>query len=229
MIAEKIANEHDRAGAKSLIHYQAALALAGDDTDAAARLAERVENPRQGALIFSKIAGVLVGRKDTARAAEVLGHAMRQIGKAEDTLEKAHAMLTVSEAAAAVDPDRGFEALGLTVKAINRADSRPQPPGARGAEKSGAAIYKTVPARWSDLNFERSLTLLARADFDRALLLAGSMQKKEAAVQAQIAVCRGALLGGRSLRPRAGARREGHGSVRSRPGRSRHHYLRSWG
>jgi len=43
-------------------------------------------------------------------------------------------------------------------------------------------------------SFERTLAALARADFDRALLLAQQLAGEEPSVIAQLAVCRGGLV-----------------------------------
>jgi hypothetical protein len=50
-----------------------------------------------------------------------------------------------------------------------------------------------ITLRMNTYDFSAGLSLLARADFSRALSLAKSMQQKEASAFAQLAVCRGLL------------------------------------
>ena len=88
----------------------------------------------------------------------------------------------------AFDSIRGFEVMQTAVKAINeisiqQAEDKQSP---KPAEKFKLdELY--------DANFESTLAVLARTDFERALLLAQQLDAKETSLAAQLAVCHGGL------------------------------------
>lgn len=90
-------------------------------------------------------------------------------------------MLIVADAAARLDPIQGFEIMKSAVAAINHADA-----GSKSDRNAGFDV--------SLLNFDQGFPLLARADFERTLSLAQGIEKKEASVIVQLAVCRGVLI-----------------------------------
>ena len=137
----------------------------------------------QRAAVFDQILRALEKRKDISRALEILTEAEKTFEKADDGLDKTRAMLIVAGAAARIDPLRGFDILSSAIVDLNRAHLD---------NKSHRA-----PAP-SDLNSEtlyldQVFAMLARADFDRALQLAQSIDKEELCILAQLAICRGLL------------------------------------
>src|SRR4030095_667380 len=120
-------------------------------------------------------------------------------GLAEKTgngIERASEMLQIAGVAARVDPDRGFDDMKLAVLAINRADLAPQWQKLETSKdlKTGITSRKnTGLAMLGGLLFDNGFSLLARADFDRALMLAKGIELKEASALAQLSVCRGVL------------------------------------
>lgn len=203
-IAEKLSNEQDRFVAKSLILYRAAeQAFSKKDVDRAYRVAQDLPDLQLRARVLSRVVSALHNEKDTTRATEVLTEAVQRFSKVENTAEKALAMLIMTEAATVVDPlIHGFEAMRSTVATINRAnfDSPQSSTGVTNAERSGSVSPRKIDIKLDTLDFEKSFPLLARTDFDQALLLAKSLEKKEASALAQLAVCRWILVGAQELR-----------------------------
>jgi len=149
-------------------------ALSKEDFVEVDRYARDLPNLVQRATVFDQLLRALEKRKDAGRAAEVLAEAEQSLGKAEDGPEKARALLIIAGAAARLDPLRGFEVLRSAVTAINHSD----------LDKKNSA---------DALSFGQVLPLLARADFDRVLQLALSIDRKEYSVLAQMALCRAVL------------------------------------
>jgi len=105
---------------------------------------------------------------------------------------RAGALFKIAASFSAFDSVRGFEVAQMAIKAANEllatAESR--------AEQSPASAKGPAPQPVADpfeADSERTLTQLARIDFIRALGLAQQFSRKEAAVVAQLAVCRGGL------------------------------------
>ncbi|MEN3334819.1 MAG: hypothetical protein V7641_4184 [Blastocatellia bacterium] len=195
-LSEQINDARKKADFKSHIRYQAAMAaLDKGDVDAAYDFGRDIPNMQQRALVFGKIVQLLSDKRDLARATEMLNDAELMIGKSENDPSKARAMIIIANVAARLDLLRGFEIMRSVVKAINQAEParKPQARAKTDNQANGAAMPKA--AAWPrTLNFESSFQLLARSDFDGALLLARMIENKQASVLAQLAVCRGTLL-----------------------------------
>lgn len=195
LIAEKISAE--RIGTydiKSSVRYEGAMAaLKKKDVETAYRYSKELPDLQQRALVFGQIVRILFAKKDTVRAMEVLSDAEKSIGKADEGPEKARALLIIAGAAARLDPMRGFEVMRTAVKAINHASFVPQWQNDLTTTTGGSSRMTGITFGLNTLNFDQVFPLLARADFDGALLLAQAIEKKEASVLAQLSVCRGAL------------------------------------
>lgn len=185
-IAENISSKETRSDVASIIRYQSALrAIGKTDFDTAYRQSKEITILPQCAMAFSQLARALRDKGDNVRALEVLNDAEHLVLKGENGTEKAYAMLLLTDAVVSLDISRGFEVLRSTVEAINHADFTPRDP-------SNRAIPR-VPIGSQMLEFQNSLAVLAREDFDRALLLAQMIQAKDVSVIAQLDVCRGVL------------------------------------
>ncbi len=103
-------------------------------------------------------------------------------------------LLTLAGLVSSFDPPRGFEVTKLAVKAINNMEFKNMEfkPHANKME-----AYITIDS----LDFASSFMPLARADFERALLIAQSIQKKEAAGLAQVEICKAVLAGAQTKKP----------------------------
>lgn len=146
-------------------------AIAKGDSDAAHHYAEGVKSFRERTKLLCGIARMLQGRKDTSGAVQVLKEALDSAQQVVNDWQKPGAMLAVAGVATLIEPARGFELVNQAVELINRAEGFAQSVG----------------------DFDESLLLLARVDFDRALSLTQKLDKNESRLIARIAVCRGIL------------------------------------
>jgi hypothetical protein len=187
-IVNRIDNREDRFSVESVIRFQAAhKALEKEGPDAAYKYAKDIGFIPQRVGAYRRIAQALLEKKDTARASELLNELEQWIGKADAGPDKAMGLLAIAGLAAGFDQPRGFEVMHSAVKALNAARfDLPQ-----GHE--GGAIVKRTPSTLKRVDFRPAFPQLAKADFDRALLLAQSLERKELTVLAQVAVCQGVL------------------------------------
>lgn len=194
-LAGKVSGEDFRAGLESVLRFQASTEmLKRGEVDASLRYADGVSDVRQRASLLAKIARSLLDRKNAPRASEVLTEAEKRVVRAKDGAEKAQALLIITEVWIRLDPTQGFESMEGTVKAFNEADAAPAP---RPAASVGGSIMTAMLAGVFKLeapDFAPSFTLLARTDFNRAAQLARQLTKKDRAVSAQVAACRGVLV-----------------------------------
>ncbi|HWP43264.1 MAG TPA: hypothetical protein VNO14_08530 [Blastocatellia bacterium] len=158
----------------------------------AVAVAQRIENGAARVGVLVKLADAALASEDRARAAELLNEAEKEAMRADPSLAQAKALLTVAASFSSFDVLRAFEVMQSAVKAINGifpAEETPQGRAAyigwKRAEPALNELYR--------LDFRGTLSALARADFDRALLLAQQLTIKEASLIAQLAVCRGVI------------------------------------
>src|SRR5262245_8547811 len=104
------------------------------------------------------------------------------IANSGPTPEKVFALLDVSAAAATINPVGGFEFVNTAIAVINQIHS----------SKSQSSKMNFM---LDSITSEKSLGMLARADFERAMRLALAIIPSDVSALAQLAVCRGALVG----------------------------------
>lgn len=195
-LAEKVSAEDFRGALDSLIRFQAATASLGKgEIDSSLRYAERVSDVRQRAFLLAKIARALLDQKNGPRASEVLADAEKAIGRAKEGTQKAQALLVMAEVKVLLDPTQGFESMEEAVKAFNVADSAAadKPGGAPGVGSMMTAMLAGM-LKLEAPDFAPSFYMLARTDFDSAVQLARKLARKDRAVPAQVAACRGVLV-----------------------------------
>jgi len=193
-LSEKISNQQIRALAVSGMRSQAAMkAVEKGEVEAALRYARELTDPVQRASMLGQLAAAMHKESDRPRAIELVAEAAQSLGQAENTPEKARLLLSLSATMARLDPPRGFELLAVAVEAVNKADFALPPTGQQGASAAVDLAIKAMEPNHGQLNFDEALTPLAREDFDRALGLAQAIEKKDFALQAQLAVCRAVL------------------------------------
>jgi hypothetical protein len=162
--------------------------------DDAVAVAHRIENDTARVGVLVKLAGAALASGDRARAAELLNEAEKEAIGAAPHLARARALLTIAASFSSFDVLRAFEVMQSVVKAINGIS-----PASEASQESlaPAAASRATPklGELYHLDFESTLSALARADFDRALILAQQLTIKEASLIAQLAVCRGAISG----------------------------------
>jgi hypothetical protein len=191
-IAQKIGNYQDRAYITSNIRYQAGMkAIEKKDFEAGYRCAKEITHLTSRAIIFDRLAQRFLANKDSSRASELLDEIEKWLSKADNGPRKAEALLKISRTAASYDPLRGFEFMQAAVKAINVADFDLE--AQKKAFGEGKYAKLMIPLTIDRLDFQPGFSLLAKADFDRSVLLAQSLEKKEALLMSQLAVCHGIL------------------------------------
>ena len=194
-LVEKINAGDLRSSLDSLIRFQAASSLLDKgEVDAALRYAKNMSDVRQRAFLLAKVARALFNKKDIARASEVLADAEQMLLKADEGVEKAQALLIIAEVEARLDPARGFEVMATTIKAFNNADSDTDNKNKLAPAGAGLSGMLTKVFKLETPDFASSFSILARTDFNRAVQLAQTLKKKDRAVLAQLAACRGVLV-----------------------------------
>ncbi|HSB10268.1 MAG TPA: hypothetical protein VLM38_12345 [Blastocatellia bacterium] len=181
-ILAKIPDEEDRNRAREdFLSKAAEIALEKGDLENAYRYGKEISEAYDRNEIMEKLLHALLDRKETTRATRILDERVQGVTK-DDQLDRARELLSLAEIAVRLNPERGFDISRSAVEALNRARMRDGSP---------------YTAQIAD--FDRSLLLLARSDFEKALTLAQSL-KNENSVYAQIAVCRGILTSPGSAR-----------------------------
>lgn len=183
---DRLTDEVARANWRSPLYRQAAeTAIKKADFEAAISFTNNLENTQQRASILHQIAQALYKKKNLDRAMEVLNEAEYVITNSDSKLEKAQIMLGLAGTAACIDPIRGFEMVESAIYTINQVDS---------SKSTDTGTATITPSMMISLNFEQSLPLMAKIDFDRTLTLAQSIKNGELLLLAKLSVCRGALV-----------------------------------
>lgn len=187
-IAKNVDNRADRLATESNIKWQALLkALKKDEFDVAYKYAKENEFVPQRVDAYQKIIQGWQEKKDTARANELVKEIEEWLGQTDVGADQAMGLLKIAGVAAGFDTQRGFEVMHSAVKALNNARfDLPQ--------GIGGGTIRRVQYKLTSVDFRPVFPPLANTDFDRALVLAQSLEKKELAILAQVAVCQGVLI-----------------------------------
>jgi hypothetical protein len=156
----------------------------------AVAMARRIEAMAARIDAMVMLSGTALAQPDRARAAELLNEAEGYAIKARPSADRARSLLKIVSSFSAFDAVRGFEVMQTAVKAINEISGQQQD----GKQSSKPAEQFRLDELY-DANFESTLAVLARADFERALLLAQQLDGKDTSLAAQLAVCHGGLAG----------------------------------
>jgi hypothetical protein len=162
----------------------------------AVALARRIEDGSSRVDALVMLASSALASKNKPRAIEILNEAETSSTKLRAPVARMNSLLKVASSVSDFDAPRGFEMMQSVIKAINEASSVQQPePKQPGLARASSSTDPSRPGIGESYKsaLESTLALLARADFERALLLAQQIEMKEAAVAAQLAVCRGGL------------------------------------
>jgi tetratricopeptide (TPR) repeat protein len=180
-LADKISDLGYRRNVRSWINFDAAgKALSEKRLDDARRLALEVDATDQRAYLFFQIAGVALKEQQRAQAIELLEEAARYALVADNTPEKVRALLGITNQYAPLDQTRAFELATEAAKTINKlGDYNPdQAQLVRTLALRGGRGANTNVNSVEGFDLGRTLTTLARSDFERALLLAQSLEQK---------------------------------------------------
>jgi hypothetical protein len=180
-IAEKLSDKRRVMDLSSIRHSAAINASDKGDIDAAYRYAKEIPDTSHHARALCRIALKSFEKRDLQRATELINEAEKMIAKSGPTPEKVFALLDVAAAATTINPVSGFEVVNTAIGVINQLYS------------AKSQSNRTDFIRDS-MTFEKSLGMLARVDFQRAMRLALAITQREVSALAQLAVCRGVLV-----------------------------------
>lgn len=158
-------------------------------------LARRVVDLSLRADVLVMLANSALASRDEGRAIELLNEAATCSARAA-LIDRARSLIKIAGSFAAFDDISSFETMQSAIKAINEAIKRQQ--DSKDEPGSGAKGNAARTFALDDLNgasLERTLSVLAESDFDRALSLAQQLSVREASIGAQLAVCKGGLAG----------------------------------
>lgn len=194
-IVHKIHNYEKKESVFSNVRYQAAMrAVFAKDNELAYSYAKDISSLVERSIVFKEMAGLAVTKKKIELAQKLLDEIEGYINNShESQAEKAYTLMYIAEAYLKFDQARGFEIVEGLVKWLNAADF----PSAKEQLAKTNATTKNKPGKidrkLEHFNVEGIFFSLGRNDFARALRLAQSLNKKEVAIPATIAVCKARL------------------------------------
>lgn len=193
-IVQRVTDPDGRTELLTYINFDAAEGAADrGDLDEARELAAVIPKLDQRAFVLAQIAEKSIKKEDRPRTVELLDETERLAVKAEDSEEKAFALVRVVGLYGQIDTVRAFEVLSEAIDAMNHVkDFSLDRPLVR---KIGLKNWQQVTSVQAvgPANFESTLTRLAEEDFDRALLLAGKLQQPSLNATAVLAVTKGVM------------------------------------
>ena len=158
-------------------------------------LTRRISDETDRVELLVMLSGVARASMGNARAAELLNEAGAYSLKAKPSLDRARSLVMIASSFSSFDTTRSFEFFQSAIKAIEditkQEDSKDES-NASGA-RTKAAQSVALDALYA-ASFEKTLAVLAKADFDGALALARQLPGEEASIIAQLAVCSGGLV-----------------------------------
>lgn len=180
-IVDRISDLSYKRIVRAWLNFDAANKAIGEKRyDDARKYALEVDATDQRAYLFFQIASAVSKGGDRGRALEMLDEATRYAIAADNTAEKVRALLGLANQYAPLDAVRSFELADEAVKTINKvADYNPDRNqlvraiamrSGRGANTSASSV--------EGFDLGRTLRVLARNDFERALLLAQALEQK---------------------------------------------------
>jgi hypothetical protein len=195
-IVHKIHDYEKKESVFSNVRYQAAMrAVFAKDNELAYSYAKDISSLLERSIVFKEMAGLAVTKKKIELAKKLLDEIDGYINNGHEShAEKAYSLVYIAEAYLKFDQERGFEVTEGLVKWLNAADF----PNAKEqfAKTSAATKNKSgkIDRKLEHFNVEGIFFSLGRNDFARALRLAQSLNKKEVAIPATIAVCKARLM-----------------------------------
>jgi len=155
----------------------------------AAQFASKVEQLEERAYLSVQIAAEGLKRyKDRQRAAEILNDAATIALKADNTNEKARALLGVTHVFASFDPQRAFEVLDDAIKTINHLTNPDFSSTNIPQRIQGPTFTRYAMLSVEGFSLENTFRELGPFDFDGAVILAGKLEDKSLRATAIIAL-----------------------------------------
>jgi hypothetical protein len=175
---------HDRARALFDLR-EIEIAIKSKELERALKLCERLPGGVMRAGALADVASAIQRAGDRARALEVLGDALRQVDKADGSLDRSATIFKIASLFVNLkDNVQSFEALLTAADSLSRL---------RGDDFSTSQLDEVMPER--EFNLSASFGRLAKVDFNRSLQIAQTIRWRELRLPAEIAVCRSVLDG----------------------------------
>jgi hypothetical protein len=190
-IADKISNREHSKKLCSWLNFEASTrAINERKLDEARRYATEVDATDQSAYLFFQIARIALGDKDQVRARILLEEAAQKAVAAENTPEKLRALLGLASLFTRFDSQRGFDLAGEAVRTANKIRNYgpDQARLVRTLETPGGKGSSVSVENAEEFDIGKTLSSLAKTDFERALLLAQSLEDKPLGLMAVISV-----------------------------------------
>lgn len=178
-IADKISDLDFRRQVHQWISFSAAKrALSEKHFDDARRYALEIGAPDQQAYLFCSLAQAALKAKDRAGAVMLLTEGQLLAGKADPSPEKVRALVSIANVYATFDPQLESEAMADAVRAANRVPNyNPEQARMKRAMGNAAGMRYDFVADTGNTELPTALKLLARTDFEEALILAESLDQ----------------------------------------------------
>lgn len=194
-IANRVNDPDGRNELLTYINFDAAQgASSRGELDEARHLAAAIPKLEQRAFVLSQIAEKSIKQEDRPRTVELLDETERLAMKADDSAEKAFALVRIVNLYGQIDMIRAFEVLSEAIDAINKVKdfSIERPLIRRIHLKNWRMITSAISV--GSANFESTLSRMAGEDFDRALLLAQKLRQPNLNATAVLAVAKAILM-----------------------------------
>ncbi len=177
-LTNKISDLDFRRQVQQWISFSAAKRALGEKHfDDARRYALEVGAPDQQAYLFCSLARVALKEKDRTGAVGLLTEAQLLASKADPTPEKVRALVSIANLYATFDPQLESEAMADAVRAANRVPNyNPEQARMKRALGNTAGMRYDLVADTGNTELAVGLKLLARSDFEGALILAETLE-----------------------------------------------------
>jgi hypothetical protein len=195
-LVDKMFDKQQRFITESIVRYQIAVrAIVKDDVEGAYRYARNLPDLYMKTMAYVRIAQSLVDKKESERATSYLNDLEQSVVMSDTSPEKAKELVLIAEIFAKINKDRAYESLRAAVGAINAADfsykdSRTLSAGINSFRRGS---LQRVKINIEELGIDRVFLSLSAGEFDKYILLAQSIDKPEASILSQLAVCREVL------------------------------------
>lgn len=202
-VAAKIDNQERRAMIVEPLDFRLAGELIEKDRlQEALTIANQLKTPELRIAALARIGRAFIESGDSSTGMQTLNAAQSAAGKTDPTIEASAATLRIAAAFAKTDPARTSEVITLAVQILNKVKQDETPwsiIAPFGSEDALSLTWKNVPGggmRSIKTAYPRNgslADLLSKLEFNQAISLAKTVNKKVLSMAAQAAVCRTAI------------------------------------
>jgi hypothetical protein len=190
-IADKISDMEFRQNVRDWLNFNASSdALGARKFEEARRYAMEVSVTDQRAYLLFQIAATLIKDKDRVRAIDALEEAAKGALAAENSADKLRALLGITSVYAEIDSTRAFDVAAEAVKTAGSVENYSYETAtlSRTLRRKGGSSSSNNSQSAEGFDVGRTLSMLARADFERALGLAQAIENRPLRLLTVIAV-----------------------------------------